>query len=432
MIRRWGTFQRAWPRAFMGLWIGETVSSVGSQVSLVAIPLLAAVTLHSGPAEMAILGALETVPFVILSLPAGVLADRSDRRSLLITCDVLRAVAMASLPLVFLTGDGSFLWLCVTASVVGGLSAVFVVAQQAYVPELVGPDLLVKANQRLEISDSAARIAGPGIAALLFDVGGSLVAVGLDAASYVISAVSIALGSRVVPTSAVPAVPVSGPDAPLRAIAAGIRFVWRDGTLRCLVLSTAVFNLASGMVLAQLVLFATGNLAISAAGFGLFMAVGNAGFIVGAGLVGRLEERLGPGMVLIASSVCGAAALWLIAGAAVGGFGLLLLGRFVGAMSAPVFNVMLVSVRQARSPEALRARVVATFRTVDWGTAPLGALMSGLVGAVAGVPVVMTCAAVIGTTSVLWLLAPSVRETRIELAGGVPSRPGLELGIGAP
>jgi MFS family permease len=400
---------RSWGGDFRALWFGQTVSSVGSQLSLVAIPLIAALTLHAGPLEMAILGGLESAPFVILSLPAGVVADRYDRRRLMIACDLLRALVMGAIPVIFVSGNGSFLWLCLAGAVVGSLSALFTVAQQAYVPEVVARDRLVAANQRLEISEAAARVAGPGIASILFQIGGGLLAIAIDAVSYLASGVAIARARRTMTTGHTP---VARP--PTTAIAAGVRFVWHDRVLRALMISTATFNLATGMLLAQLVLFATGSVGVDAAGFGLFMAIGNVGFIVGAAAVGRLESRLGTGRVLLVAAVLGSLALWLIALAGfVGGFPLLVAGRFVGAFSAPTFNVVLVTVRQARSSESLRARVIAIFRTIDWGTAPLGAALSGIVGLAFGVPAVMVCAAAVGSFSLVCLLGPEIRSSRL-------------------
>jgi MFS family permease len=406
-----GGSNEAWPATFRALWLGQTVSSVGSQVSFVAIPLIAALLLHAGPLEMAILGGLETAPFVLLSLPSGVIADRTDRRRLLVVCDIGRAVAMASVPIAFAMGYGSFAWLCVAATLVGGLSALFNVALQAYVPEIVASRQLVRANQRLEISDAGARVAGPGLSSVLFQVGGGLLAVAVDAVTYLVSAAALLAA----PASARAKRGARATESTGSAIAGGLRFVWRDAPLRQLMISTAVFNLASGMVLAQLVLLATGDLGVDAAGFGLVMGIGNIGFLVGAALVVRLEARLGTTVVLVVAAALGSAAVWIIALAGlVGGFWMLVAGRLVGAFAAPTFNVMLITVRQARSPEDMRARVAAIFRTVDWGTAPLGALLSGVIGVALGVPAVMLCAAIIGTVSLVALVRPTMIDARLE------------------
>ena len=423
-----GETDRAWPAAFRALWIGQTVSSVGSQVSFVAIPLIAALLLHAGPLEMAVLGGLETVPFVLLSLPFGVVADRGDRRRLLIACDIGRAIAMGSVPLVFALGYGSFAWLCVAATVVSSLSALFTVSQQAYVPEIVAGDRLLRANQRLEVSDAAARVAGPGLASLLIQLGGVALAVATDAVSYLLSGLALLMAR---PRSRTPISSTTEPALP--AIVRGLRFVWLDKSLRLLMISTAIFNLASGMVLAQLVLLATGNLESGGVGFGVMMAIGNVGFVLGAVLVVRLESRLGTGPLLILAATLGALALWLVAAAGVAGsFGLLVAGRFLGAVSVPATNVTLVSLRQTRTPDPIRARVAATFRTVDWGTAPLGAILSGVVGVALGVPAVMICAAILGSLSLLSIARPAVFEAKLEPAAAPQNALSRGLGLEVP
>ncbi len=391
----------SWPRAFIALWVGQTVSSVGTQLSLVAIPLVAVLALHAGPFELGVLGALETAPFVIAVLPAGLLADTRDRRTLLIASDAGRAIAMATLAIGLLTSVASMPWLYVIALVVGAQSAVFTVAQQAYVPEIVPMDALIRANQRVELSDSAARVAGPTLAGAIVATAGGALAIALDAVSYVVSAAALLAA----PAAAGQRVPLDD-DGGLRAAVRGLSFAARDPILRRLAMTTAVFNLASGMVLAQLVLFATADLGVTVGAFGVVLAIGNVGFVVGALAVAPLEDRMGTGAVLLVASAMGAVALVFIALAGLtAGIPLLVAGRFVGACSAPLFNVTLVTVRQQRSPDALRARVAAAFRAIDWGTAPVGAALSGVIGVTAGVPAVMAVAALIGIASVPWLLA---------------------------
>src|SRR5206468_461631 len=179
---------------------------------------------------------------------------------LLIVADLGRAVALGVVPVAFALGVGSFALLCLAAIVVGALSVVFTIAQQAYVPDLLPSDRLIGANQQLEISDSGARVAGPTLGGAVIGVAGALVAIASDGASY----------------------------------------------------------LACGMVLAQVVLFSTRDLRLGAAEFGLIYGIGNVGFVAGALLVGRLERRLGAGALLLAASTLGAVALGLIGAAGLG------------------------------------------------------------------------------------------------------------------
>jgi MFS family permease len=215
----------------------------------------------------------------------------------------------------------------------------------------------------------------------------------------------------------------------MRAVSRGVRFVLGDRVLRGLLFSTAIFNFGTGMMLAQLVLFATENLGLGALGFGAFQAVGNAGFVLGALLVDRLDRRLGTGGVVLLSAGCGAAAMLLVAlSATVGGIPVLLVGRLIGAFAAPLFNVTLVTVRQTRSPERLQARVAATFRAIDWGTAPVGSLASGIVGVALGVPAVMVAAGAFGVLSIPFAVSGvrALGTTALEAMTPAGSEPSLE------
>jgi MFS family permease len=401
--------------AFRALWAAQTISSVGTQLSLVALPLVAIIYLRAGAFEVGVLATLETLPYLIVSLPIGVLVDRLERRGLLVIADVGRAVALGAVPLCFALGLGSFPLLCLVAVVVGILTVLFTVAQQAYVPEILVPDQIVVGNQRIEISESGARVAGPSIGGAIVGMGGALLAVSCDALSYVASAVAILFGTPGAVRQP-PPVQQAKRIAWRAEVGSGIRLVAGDRLLRDLMISTTVFNLGSGMVLAQVVLFATRDLGLSPAQFGLIYGLGNVGFVVGALVVGRLERWLGAGVLLIAASVLGAAALALVAAASLG-FGVLALlaGRLVGALSSPLFNVPLVSLRQVVTQDEFRGRVAATFRFVDWGIAPIGALLSGIIGASVGLTPVMVVAAALGVMSASWIAVGPTRRAQISL-----------------
>jgi MFS family permease len=409
--------------AFRALWLAQTVSSVGTQLSLIALPLAGILYVQAGAFEIGLLATLETLPYLIVSLPVGVLVDRVDRRRLLILADVGRAVALGAVPIAFALGVGSFALLCLASLVVGALSVVFTIAQQAYVPELLPSNRLIAANQQLEISESGARVVGPTLGGAVIALGGTLVAIASDAASYVASAVTIIVGTpsarsrRGLSRSGEGQRGDAGKpneEGWLSAIRSGISTVARDRLLRDLMFSTAIFNLASGMVLAQVVLFSTRDLGLAAAQFGVIYGIGNVGFVAGALLVGRFERRFGAGALLLIASTLGAVALLLIGAAGLGlGAAGLLAGRLVGAFSGPLFNVPLVSLRQIATGDELRGRVAATFRFVDWGTAPIGALLSGVIGAAVGLPAVMVVAGVLGVLSTLWIAFGPTRRARV-------------------
>jgi MFS family permease len=405
---------------FHAFWLGQTVSAVGTQVSMVALPLIAVLALHVGPLELGILAALETIPYLALSLPAGVIVDRMDRRAIMIACDVGRALALGIAAIALAFGTASIGLLYVVALVVGSLSVFFTVAYTSYLAGILSADRLVTGNQRLELSESGARIAGPSIAGTLVELAGGAVAIFIDAASYVVSAIAL-LGS---PRPAKSDKPASSKVGLLDGMGDGLRRVAGDQILRDLAGSTAVFNLGSGMILAVLVLFATQDVGLDAAGFGLVYGIGNVGFVLGAMAVGASTSRFGVGRSLLGTAYLSAVAMTLIAVAGPGtGILLLLAGRFVGAVATPIYNVNLVSLRQARVDDAVMGRINGTFQFIDWGVLPLGSLLGGAIAAALGPRVALDAAALCGIVSAVWLSVSPVRRltalTDVRADGGI-------------
>lgn len=399
--------------AFVRVWFGQTVSQVGSQVSLVAIPLLAAVTLGATPIEMGILTVAETGPYLLVALPAGVLADRADRRLMMIGCDIGRLLALLAIPALWAGGMLSLPVLAAVAFVTGCLSVGFDVAATSYLPEIIPADSLVRANQQLEVASSGAQITGPAIAGLLFSVVGGAFAVLVDAVSYGISAISLA-GIRG-PGRGDGRVKHDHPDpavAPaLRAqLLDGPRLVMGDRVLRDLAVSTAAFNLASSMILATFTLFAVRELGIGAAGFGLVFALGNVGFLAGA-IVSAPIAAKGLGRALTIGAL-GSTLATMIIPLAAGPFAAaaLLIGRFVGALSNPIYNVSLVTLIQGRVHRNSLGRVNGTFRLVDWGVVPIGALLGGVLAQTIGLRPTLLVAAVIAILRLLLMINSPARR----------------------
>jgi MFS family permease len=418
------TRRRRGDRAFRALWVGQSVSQLGSQVSLVVLPLIAAVTLGASAFQVGLLAALETLPYLLVSLPAGMLADRVERRRLLITADVGRALVLLAIPGAYLAGVLSMPLLLAVALLNGTLSVVFDVAYQSYLPHLVPEDELVDANQRLEMSNAGAQVAGPPAAGLIMAGIGAPVAVLLDAGSYLVSALAVLRSPRFRRPMARPIEPAGMAERML----SGMRHVRGDAVMRDLAISTATFNLASSSIFAVLVVFATRDVGIDPAGFGLLMGLGNVGFLVGAAAVGRVTARIGSGQALFLGSWLGALAMILLPMASGPlAAGALLLARFTGAMAASIFNVNAYAVRQARVPDAILGRVNATFRLLDWGTVPIGALMGGTIGSLAGVRWALLLAAILGLASMLWLVRSPVRRLTAARETG-PLRGGLATG----
>src|SRR3954447_11951556 len=176
---------------FLKLWAGQSVSRLGSQVSLLALPLIAITVLHATTFEVGLLSAAEFAPFLLVGLPAGVLVDRLAKRPVLIAADIGRLVAIGSVPVGYELGAPTVGQLYAVAFVSGVLTVFFDVAYQSYLPVLVLRDELVEGNAKLTISDSAATVAGPSIAGALIDLVGAPLAVIADAATFGVSALTL-------------------------------------------------------------------------------------------------------------------------------------------------------------------------------------------------------------------------------------------------
>ncbi|MGZ6272920.1 MAG: MFS transporter, partial [Candidatus Limnocylindrales bacterium] len=372
---------------FRRLWVGETISQFGSQVSLLAIPFIATVLLHASPFEVAMLGALAFLPFILFTLPAGAWVDRLRRRPILISGDLARVVALATIPVAW--GLGALtIWQLYLVSFVAGIATVFFdVAYQSYLPSLVERQALVEGNAKLQASEASAQVVGPGLGGVLISLVGAPFAVVADAVSYLASALFVMRIGR----------PEEHPEAerlaaglarePLRRqIAEGLRFVLRNPHLRAIALTTSSSNLFSNMIFAILPVYLYRELALSPAIVGVVFGLGAVGALGGALTANKIAARAGLGRTIIGSIALGGPALllvplaphdapvaWLIASVALGGF------------SAVVYNVNQVSYRQAITPTAIQGRMNATMRFLVWGTIPIGAVLGGLVATWVGV-----------------------------------------------
>lgn len=387
--------------AFNRLWAAETLSVLGQQVALLALPLIAAVTLNATPAQMGLLVAFETAPLLLLSLVAGVWIDRRPRRPVMVWADVGRAGALLVLPLAALAGALRLELLYAVAFVVGTLSVFFNVAYQALLPDVVPRAALTDANSKLETSRSGAEVLGPGLGGALIGVVGSLAAVWLNILTFAASAVFL---GRLRAAEHVAPRQTSGPL--LTGLREGLGYVWAHPLIRPLVLCAATLNLAQGLLDAVLVLHLSRDLGLTPAQIGLVYMGGNVGFVLGALLSGRLAARLGPGRAALgAALVAGVGLLLVPVSGALGPLAVpgLILARLLFGFGAVVFSVGHVSLRQAITPRELQGRMHASVRFLAGGVVPLGALIGGLVGQRFGTQAALLAAGVVGFAAPLWL-----------------------------
>ena len=417
-------------RDFVKLWSAETISVFGTQVTQLALPLIAALTLKVDPFAFGLLGAIEFLPFILLSLPAGVWVDRVRRRPILIAGDIVRAIALVSIPVAFAL-DALTLWQLYVVGFINGCATVFFdVAYQSYLPALVDRDQIIDGNSKLETSRSAAQIVGPGIAGYLIGAITAPFAILIDSLSYVFSAVFM-LAIRRRETRPERRIDEHGRGASMRAeIAAGLRYVGGHRFLRSIAATTATSNFFSNILFAVLILFLTRVMTFSPELIGLAFSIGSVGFLLGALLAGRIGTRFGVGPTIVVSAFLFGPATLLIAMAPRDlAFAFVAASIFIASLGGAVYNINQVSLRQAITPQPIQGRMNATMRFLVWGTIPLGAIVGGILGGVLGLQTTIWVAAIGGVFTFLPVLLSPVRSI-----GAMPAPIEAEAGAegGAP
>jgi MFS family permease len=386
-------------RDFGIFWLVQTLSVAGDMFSLVAVPLLVLAATGS-IAQMGLLTAASGVGRIAAGLFAGVVADRFDRRRLLIGCDAVRAVLFGLIPIAWLTGPQ--LWLLYVVLPLGTVAGMlFQVTYVAAVPNLVDPDRITVANGRLSATYAVASIAGPMLAGLVSHAYGPTTAIAIDAATFALSALGLSL-VRLRPATRVEA------RSPLREFAAGARFLFAHPTLRALtILLTLLLFLQTGLE-DVFIYYLKHDLGRSDGTVGYVLAASGIGTVIAALLVARARRRLGFGACWIGANALGGIAL-VLAGAAPGLVAMAAIVTTFGFAST-IGSICSLSLRQEVTPNHLLGRVTAAFWTIHYSLAPLGA--AGLTAAAGRFGVPTVCLAV-GTGCVLVALTAVLTPIRL-------------------
>jgi MFS family permease len=402
---------------FLKLWTAETVSVFGSQVSALAIPIVAGVILKVGPFEFALLGVLEFLPFILFTLPAGAWVDRLRRRPIMIAGDLGRAVALASIPVVYAVSPAALtIWqLYAVAFITGTLTVFFDVSNQSYLPSIVEREELIEGNSKLQISQSAAQIAGPGIAGLLIQAVSAATAVLVDSLSFVWSALFVFLIRKPEPPVIHPA-DAAGAKRPsiVSDVKDGLRFVIGHPALRAISAGTGSSNLFGSMGGAIMLLYVLNELHLDAGQIGLAFGLGNIGALVGAFTANRISGWFGLGPTIVGSLFLGGFLMVFIAIAPPGPAALpfLVAGGMFGGFAQMVYNINQVSYRQAICPPRMQGRMNATVRFLVWGTMPIGSLIGGAIASLTSLHETIWIAAILGFVPGLFPLLSPVRKLR--------------------
>jgi MFS family permease len=399
---------------FVRLWIAETISQFGTQISLLALPLVAVTLLNATPLEVAALGTIEFLPFILFSLPAGAWVDRLRRRPILIAGDLGRAVALATIPAAYLLGVLTIWQLYVVGFVAGTLTVFFDVAYQSYLPSLVDRDQLVDGNGKLETSRTLAQTAGPALGGGLIGLVTAPLAIAADAVSFVLSAVFVFAIRRHEPTPDRHADVHGRRRGSLRQeVRDGLRYVLGNRYLRGIAASTATSNFFSNVALATFIVYAVRELHLTALEIGVTFGLGNVGAILGALSAERIARRFGVGPTIVGATALGGPGLLLLA-LAPHEFPVpfLVAGTFLTGFEIVVYNINQLSFRQAITPTSMQGRMNATMRFIVWGTIPLGSIVGGAIATVIGLQTAILVGALGSFLALLPLVLTPVRTLR--------------------
>jgi MFS family permease len=357
---------------FWQLWSTSGLSNLADGVFKTALPLIA-VTLTRDPVLVAGVSTAGALPWLVLALPAGAMADRHDRRRLMLRANAVRATALAVTSFLLVTGTSSIWLLYAVALVAGTAEVVHDTAGQSMVPLVVERDLLARANGRMFAVELAANeFVGPPLGGVLVGVGAAL-ATATPAGLWVIAIGALHLVRGRFRVERV------GQSRVSTDIAEGVRFVASHPVLRTLSVMTGAFNLASSAVGAVLVLRAVGPgsaVGLDSTQFGLLLTATAVGSVVGTFLVAPVEQRLGSLPTMALGLVMGA--VFILAPAL--STQVVVVGALfaVGGAGTMLWNVPAVTLRQRLTPGELLGRVIGAQRLVAWGTRPLGAILGGL------------------------------------------------------
>ncbi len=427
---------------FRRLWAAQAISAFGSRITRTALPIIAVTTLGQPEAIIGVLAAMQLAPGVVLAMMAGGFVDRGRKRRILIAADVIRAALVASLTLAWALGALSMLQVVLVGAGVGAASALFQITDVAYLPALIGRRRLVDGNAKLETTEAIAEITGPASAGVLIAALGAPLAVAIDAASYLWSALML---GRIRAADHAPAAPAEATDAAATAEDAdgavlpvrtgqdfriGLRVVFGHPLVRPIVLTLMVWSIAGGFFMALYTLFCLRELGLSEATFGVIIAMGGIGSLAGAVLARSLARVLGVGRTLLVTSALSLTCTLLIPIAASATSHAMMIGFLVAHQLladgfAVAFIVLAVTLRQTVLPREVLGRANAAIHVCTTGVLPVAALIAGGLATLIGIRAAVWVGLLIGLAApiFLWRLRHLKDMPTGDPTAGEPARP---------
>jgi MFS family permease len=395
---------------FRKLWLGQTISLFGDQITYIALPLTAVLVLDANAAEMGYLGAAALLPHLFFSVPAGVWLERvARRRQVMILADIGRAGLLASIPLTYAFDSLTFTQLYIVAFGTGTLAVLFDISYMTLYVAVVERESYVEANSLLHGSRSFSYIAGPSVGGVLVQLLSAPAALLADAASFVSSA--LFLGR------------LEAPEPPLERrttrardeVKEGLGFLFRNSILRPALFGTATLNFFNYAFWALFLLYATDELGIKAGTLGLVLGVGAFGGLTGAIVAGRVGRRIGLGPAFILGMVLFPLPLLLVP-AAEGPqpvvLAMLFVAEFLSGLGVMILDINASAFMTAITPDRLRSRTTGAFNFVNWGIRPLGSLLGGALGSAVGLRPALWLSSIAALAGVLWLLPSPIPALR--------------------
>jgi MFS family permease len=357
------------------LWASILISSFGGQVTLLAIPLTAAVLLHAGPTQMGILTAMEMVPFALFSLPTGVWLDRRRKLPVYVVGELSVACAVATVPFAWWWGVLSLPWLYLAAFVIGAVNTTAGSAAQIVLTQIVPRERLIEAHAKNSLATSTAEVSGPGLAGALIKLTGAPAAL-LVTATFLLGSASILRRVRVHET------PATRGSSFWPALREGLGFVRSHRLLVAMASCVGAWEVCNAAAMTIQILFATRLLGLSARGVGLSYVALGLGTVIASSIGYRVARRFGPGATLIAGFAISGAGWLLLALAPANSYGIVAYGAmlFMFGFGAVLIFVNFLSLRQAVTPAHMLGRMTSTMRWLILCPAAPGALIGGYVG----------------------------------------------------
>lgn len=407
-------------RGFLWLWSGQGISIFGEQFTSLAIPVLAVTLLNAVPWQMGVLEASSTAAFLIVGLPAGAWVDRWLKRRVMIFADIVRALVLALIPILWYTDLLQMWQLFIIVAVYGVATVFFDVGYQSFIPFLVKPEQVGPANSTLEGTAQIARTAGPAAAGALLAIFTPPLLIFVDSLSYVVSFFSLSrIHDKELPSSPELRQPLH------REIAEGVRFVAGQPLIRAVAGTTATLNFFSTLGFTLYPLFALRTLGIGSFGLGVTLSVGAVGGLLGALATPRLARWIGEGRVIIVAAFVSGLTFVLVPLSSLlhgpSAVVLLSVGEFINVFCVLVYNITQLTLRQRLCPPRLLGRMNASIRCLVWGVMPIAALVSGALGGAIGIVPTMWIAFVGGALGGGWVLFSPLRSMR-----DLPTEPATE------